>query len=194
MEISTPVSSDVVRKLRVGEIVYISGEIITARDKAHVRALEFIKSGKKLPISFNNAVIYHCGPLVQKVGKDWIVISAGPTTSARMNRATKELLNYVDSIVIVGKGGMDISEEIKGKGVYLAYTGGAGALAANAIKRVKEVHWLDLGMPEAIWVFEVEMFGPCIVAIDSYGNSLYDEVKRRVEENFRKMMESDKAD
>ncbi len=189
MEIVTPVSQDVIRKLRVGNIVYISGEMITARDKAHMRALEFIKSGKELPISFNNAVIYHCGPLVQKVSEGWKVISAGPTTSARMNRATKELLNYVDSIVIVGKGGMDVSEEIKGKGVYLAYTGGAGALAVNAIKRVKDVHWLDLGMPEAVWVFEVERFGPCIVAIDSHGNSLYDEVKRRVEENFKKIVE-----
>lgn len=189
MEIVTPISVDDIRKLRVGDIVYISGEMITARDKAHMRALEFIKSGKELPVSFNNAVIYHCGPLVQKVGEVWKVLSAGPTTSARMNRTTKELLNYLDSIVIVGKGGMNITEELKGKGVYLAYTGGAGALAVNAIKNVKDVHWLDLGMPEAVWVFEVDKFGPCIVAIDSHGNSLYDEVKRKVEENFKKIIE-----
>ncbi len=189
MEIKTPISAEIVQKLRVGDIVYITGEMLTARDKAHLRALEWIKSGKKLPVSFNNSVIYHCGPLVKKVGDEWKVISAGPTTSARMNASTKELLKFVDSIVIVGKGGMDIAEELKGKGVYLAYTGGAGALAANAIKRVKDVHWLDLGMPEAIWVLEVEKFGPCIVAIDSHGNSLYDDVKRKVEENFRKLLD-----
>jgi len=188
MEIKTPISAEIVQKLRVGDIVYITGEMLTARDKAHLRALEWIKSGKKLPVSFSNSIIYHCGPLVKKVGDEWEVISAGPTTSARMNASTKELLKFVDSIVIVGKGGMDIAEELKGKGVYLAYTGGAGALAANAIKRVKGVHWLDLGMPEAIWVFEVEKFGPCIVAIDSHGNSLYDDVKRKVEENFRKLL------
>jgi len=186
MEIFTPVSVESVRKLKVGDIVYITGEMFTARDKAHQRALELLKAGKDLPVSFNNAVVYHCGPLVRKTN-GWEVISAGPTTSARMNRTTKKLLEYVDSIVIVGKGGMDIAEELRGKGVYLAYTGGCGALAANAIKRVKNVHWLDLGMPEAIWVLEVEKFGPCVVAIDSHGNSLYEEVKRRVEENFRKI-------
>lgn len=186
MEIFTPVSVESVKKLKVGDIVYITGEMFTARDKAHQRALEHLKAGKDLPVSFNNAVVYHCGPLVRKTN-GWVVISAGPTTSARMNRTTKELLEYVDSIVIIGKGGMDIVEELRGKGVYLAYTGGCGALAANAIKRVKDVHWLDLGMPEAIWVLEVERFGPCIVAIDSHGNSLYEEVKRNVEENFRKI-------
>ncbi len=187
MEIETPISLDVVKRLRVRDVVYVSGEIITARDKAHMRALELIKRGENLPVSFNNAVVYHCGPLVQRVGEGWRVISAGPTTSARMNEATKELLKFVESIVIVGKGGMDVSQELRGKGVYLAYTGGAGALAADAIKRVKAVHWLDLGIPEALWVLEVERFGPCIVAIDSHGNSLYEEVKRRVEENFKKM-------
>jgi len=185
MEIKTPISRDIVEKLRVGDIVYITGEIITARDSAHLRALKFLEEGKELPVSFNNAVIYHCGPLVKKVGDDWVVISAGPTTSARMNKSTEKLLNYVDSVVIVGKGGMNVN--FGGKGVYLAYTGGCGALASKAIKRVKAVHWLDLGMAEAVWVLEVERFGPCIVAIDSKGNSLYDEVSRKVEENFRRL-------
>lgn len=189
MEIKAPISAEVVRKLKVGDVVYITGEMFTARDKAHLRALELLKEGKNLPVSFNNSVIYHCGPLVRRVGDGWKVVSAGPTTSARMNESTKELLKFVDSIAIVGKGGMNIAEELKGKGVYLAYTGGAGALAASAIRRVRDVHWLDLGLPEAIWVLEVERFGPCIVAIDSYGNSLYDDVKRKVEENFRKLLD-----
>jgi fumarate hydratase subunit beta len=190
MELKTPLSKDDILKLRAGDIVYISGEMFTARDEAHLRALEFIKEGKELPVDFNGAVVYHCGPLVKREGDIWAVISAGPTTSARMNKTTKEILNFVDVIAIVGKGGMDIAEELKGKGVYLAYTGGAGALAAKAIKRVKSVHWLDLGMPEAVWVFEVERFGPCIVTIDAHGKSLYDEVKNRVEENYRKLIES----
>jgi fumarate hydratase subunit beta len=190
MELKTPLSKEDILKLRAGDIVYITGEMFTARDEAHLRALEFIKEGKELPVDFNGAVVYHCGPLVKRKGDSWAVISAGPTTSARMNKTTKELLNFVDVIAIVGKGGMDIAEELKGKGVYLAYTGGAGALAAKAIKRVKDVHWLDLGMPEAVWVFEVERFGPCIVTIDAHGKSLYDEVKNRVEENYRKLLES----
>ncbi len=185
MEVITPVSVDMVRKLEVGDIVYVTGELITARDKAHARILEFIESGRDLPFHIN--AIYHCGPLVRKDGDTWVVLSAGPTTSARMNEATKVLLKHVDSVIIIGKGGMDVKEELRGKGVYLAYTGGAGALAANAIRRVKNVYWLDLGMPEAVWVLEVKRFGPCVVAIDSHGNSIYEEVERRVEENFRRM-------
>jgi len=65
--------------------------------------------------------------------------------------------------------------------VYAAFTGGAGALAAKAIKRVLGVEWLDLGMPEAMWIFEVEDFGPLIVAIDTHGNNLYERVKQAVE-------------
>ncbi len=183
--ITTPVSLDVIEKLRVGDIVYVTGEVITARDKAHTRILEFIESGRDIPFDIN--AIYHCGPLVKRFGNEWVVLSAGPTTSARLNEVTKILLKHVDSVILIGKGGMDVKEELRGKGVYLAYTGGAGALAANAIKKVKNVYWLDLGMPEAVWVLKVERFGPCVVAIDSHGNSIYEDVWRRVEENFRRM-------
>ena len=183
MELKAPVSVEDVKGLRVGDIVYITGTMITARDKAHLRMLELLRKGSKLPFDAN--VIYHCGPLVRREGDGWKVISAGPTTSARMNESTRELLRYLDAVVIVGKGGMDV--DLSGKGVYLAYTGGCGALAVDAIKRVVDVHWLDLGMPEAVWVLEVERFGPCVVAIDAHGNSLYEEVRRRVEENFRRL-------
>jgi fumarate hydratase subunit beta len=185
MILRTPIGLEEIKKLEVGDVVYINGVVFTARDSAHLRALEWIKEGKKLPIDFNGAVVYHCGPLVKRVDDDWLVLSAGPTTSARMNESTRELLNFVDSIVIIGKGGMDV--DFKGKGVYLAYTGGCGALASKSIKRVKGVHWLDLGMPEAIWVFEVEMFGPCVVAIDCRGNNLYERVKAEVEERSKKL-------
>ncbi len=180
MELKTPVSIEDVRKLRVGDIVYVTGTIVTARDKAHVRMLELLNKKAKLPFELN--VVYHCGPLVVRDDGGWRVISAGPTTSARMNDSTRKLLRYTDVLVIVGKGGMDVNFE--GKGVYLAYTGGCGALATDAVRRVIDVHWLDLGMPEAVWVLEVERFGPCVVAIDAHGNSLYEEVKRRVEKNF----------
>lgn len=179
-ELRTPISKEEILKLKIGDIVYISGEIFTARDMAHLRALEYLKNGLKLPIKFNQSVIYHCGPLV----KGDTVLSAGPTTSARMEKVTKEILKYVSTIVIVGKGGMNIAEDLKGKGVYLAYPGGAGALAAKSIKKIKAVYWTDLGMAEAVWVFEVEKFGPCIVAIDGYGNSIYEEVEKRVNKNY----------
>lgn len=174
MELKTPLKVDVVLKLKVGDTVYVTGEIFTARDEAHARALEYMEEGKELPFSFDGAVVYHCGPLVKKDG-EWKVVSAGPTTSARMNPFTPKILEKVSCMAIIGKGGMsdDVVEAMRDKAVYLAFTGGAGALAAQRIKRVKDVIWEDLGMPEAVWIFEVEKFGPCIVAIDAHGRSLY---------------------
>lgn len=189
MELRTPLKRNEILKLKVGDVIYITGEIFTARDEAHARALEYMDEGRDLPFTFNRSVVYHCGPLVIKKD-DWKVISAGPTTSARMNVFTPEILKKVECMAVIGKGGMskEVVEAMKGKGIYLAYTGGAGALAAQAVKRVKTVYWEDLGMPEAVWIFEVEKFGPCIVGIDAHGNSIYEEIKERVEDNFKKLL------
>ena len=188
MLLQTPLKKEDLLKLEVGDAVYISGEIITARDAAHMRILEFFERGEEIPFELNCSVIYHCGPIIKK-NHEFKVISAGPTTSARMNPMTPKILEKVDCLAIVGKGGMsdEIVEALKGKGVYLAYPGGAGALAAKAIKKVRAVYWEDLGMPEAVWVFEVENFGPCIVGIDAKGNSIYKKVEKVVEENFKKL-------
>ena len=188
MLLQTPLKKEDLLKLEVGDAVYISGEIITARDAAHMRILEFFERGEEIPFELNCSVIYHCGPIIKK-NHEFKVISAGPTTSARMNPMTPKILEKVDCLAIVGKGGMsdEVVEALKGKGVYLAYPGGAGALAAKAIKKVKAVYWEDLGMPEAVWVFEVENFGPCIVGIDAKGNSIYKKVEKVVEENFKKL-------
>ncbi len=188
MLLQTPLKKEDLLKLEVGDAVYISGEIITARDAAHMRILEFFERGEEIPFELNCSVIYHCGPIIKK-NHEFKVISAGPTTSARMNPMTPKILEKVDCLAIVGKGGMsdEVVEALKGKGVYLAYPGGAGALAAKAIKKVRAVYWEDLGMPEAVWVFEVENFGPCIVGIDAKGNSIYKKVEKVVEENFKKL-------
>lgn len=165
-------------ELKAGDIVYVTGEIITARDKAHARAAEMLKNGQKLPFSFNRSIVYHCGPIV--TGDR--VISAGPTTSERMSPYAPNILKNVELMVMIGKGGMnrEVVEAMKGKAVYLAFPGGAGALAASKIKKIKGVFWEDLGMAEAVWVFEVENFGPCVVAIDSEGKNLYEGVEKRV--------------
>jgi len=190
MEIESPLKKDELLKLKAGDIVYVTGEILTARDKAHMRILEHIQSGEDLPFNIDRRIIYHCGPLMKKLNGEWIAVSAGPTTSARMNAPTPKILEKVECMGIIGKGGMsdEVVRALKGKGFYLAYTGGAGALAANAIKRVKHVYWEDLGMAEAVWVLEVEKFGPCIVGIDAHGNSLYSEILKKVEENFNKIV------
>ena len=188
--LKTPLDKDEILKLRAGDTAYISGEIFTARDEAHLRAIEYMEEGKPLPFEFNRGVVYHCGPLMKKEN-GWKAVSAGPTTSARMNKLTPRILERVEVMGIIGKGGMsdEVVQALKGKGAYFAYTGGAGALAAQSIKRVKAVYWEDLGMPEAVWVFEVENFGPLIVGIDAHGNSLYSEIERKIERNFERIFQ-----
>lgn len=181
--LKSPVGEEIL-ELKAGDIVYVDGEIMTARDKAHARALEMMEKGLKLPFSFNKSIVYHCGPIVQG-GR---VISAGPTTSDRMSAFIPKIMEKVELFAMIGKGG--VSEEavkaMKGKAVYLAFTGGAGAFAASKIREVKAVFWEDLGMAEAVWVFEVEKFGPCIVAIDSKGRNLYEDVRKRLIEKLKK--------
>ena len=185
--LKTPVEREEILRMDAGDVVYISGTMVTARDEAHIRMIEYLERGEELPFRVEDVVIYHCGPIIVEENGRYRAISAGPTTSARMNPLTPEVLEKVDRMVMVGKGGMneDVVRALKNKGVYLAYTGGAGALAAQAIKEVQGVYWEDLGMPEAVWVFEIEDFGPCIVGIDARGNSLYREVEKTVEENFK---------
>jgi fumarate hydratase subunit beta len=94
--------------------------------------------------------------------------------------------------VVIGKGGMGrkTTDAMAEQGaVYGAFTGGAAILAAKAIKNVKNVEWLDLGTPEALWIFEVEDFGPLAVAIDSHGGNLFMDVAKKVEENKQKIYE-----
>jgi len=182
----TPVSEEDIRKLRVGDIIYVSGTVVTARDEAHKRALEYYEEGKKLPVDFKGIALYHCGPIVKKVNDEWIAVAAGPTTSTRMDLFEAEFIEKFRVRIIIGKGGMGerTTEACKKYGaVYCAFVGGAAVLAANAIKRIKGVEWLDLGMPEALWIFEVENFGPLTVTIDSHGNNLHREVMSRVEAN-----------
>jgi fumarate hydratase subunit beta len=136
--------------------------------------------GKNLPIDLKGSAIFHCGPIVKKECGEWRVISAGPTTSTRMDIFESEFIRNFGVRVVIGKGGMGerSSEAMKRYGaVYGALTGGTAVLAAKAIRRVETVKWLDLGLVEAMWILEVENFGPLTIAIDSYGNNLYKDVK-----------------
>lgn len=182
----TPISEEDVRKLRVGDIIYVSGIMVTARDEAHKRALEYYEKGEKPPVDFEGIALYHCGPIVKKVNDEWVAVAAGPTTSTRMDLFEAEFIEKFNVRIIIGKGGMGEKTTKaceKYGAVYCAFVGGAAVLAANAIKRIKGVEWLDLGMPEALWILEVENFGPLIVTIDSHGNNLHQEIMSRVEAN-----------
>ena len=158
--------------LKAGQEFFLSGTIYTARDQAHKRLVEAIKSGKRLPIELEGAIIYYCGPTQTPKGK--IIGSCGPTTSSRMD-AFAPLLLAKGLKAMIGKGARskEVKEAIrKYKGVYFVTYAGCGALLSKYVKKVEVVAYRDLG-PEAILKLEVKDF-PLIVAIDANGGSIYD--------------------
>jgi fumarate hydratase subunit beta len=193
-KLTTPISEEDVRKLRVNDVLYLSGTVITARDAAHKKMLELFQQGKSVPVDLEGLAVFHCGPIMKKENGRWVVVAAGPTTSTRMDQFEDELIRDLKVRVVIGKGGMGkrTADAMQKYGaVYGAFTGGAGVLAAKDVKSVRTVEWLqDLGMPEAMWVFEVEEFGPLTVAIDSHGNNLFEEVSRKAKERRKKIFAS----
>ncbi len=162
----SPLSDEDVQKLVAGDVVFLSGPLFTARDKAHA-----LMRRLGSPVSLEGAALYHCGPLIL----DDRVLSAGPTTSGRMARYTEEILR-LGVKAIIGKGGLP-GEPFRDKAVYLAYPGGCGAAAAQQL-RVLGAHLQELGMAESLWEFEAKEFGPMIVAVDAHGKDLYLEVRK----------------
>lgn len=187
----TPLSEDDVRKLNVGDVVYLSGVVVTMRDTGHRRAVELLSRGEKLPVDMRGLALYHAGPVVRKVGDRWEVVVIGPTTSTRMEVYEYEVIEKTGVRMIIGKGGMGprTAEACRRFGaVYTVYPGGAAALQAAQVKKVLDVYWLDLGVPDAMWVLEVEDLGPLTVVIDSKGRNLYEEIyreaRRRLDEEI----------
>jgi len=192
MELETPIPEEAIRRLRVGDVVYVTGILVTARDQAHKRMLQYLKEEKELPVTFNGLPLFHCGPLVKRVGKEWAVLAAGPTTSMRMETFEEEIIRNLGVRLIIGKGGMGEKTRRAMKrfgAAYGAFTGGAAVLAARRIKKVKQVEWLDLGIPEAVWVFEVERFGPLVIGMDSLGESLFKKVQVEAEKRKAEIIE-----
>ncbi len=190
--VKTPVPEEEIRRLRVGDIVYISGTVITARDEAHLKALEMWEKGEEPPVSFEGNVVFHCGPIMRREGDRWVVVAAGPTTSARMEIFQDRFIEAFRPSIIVGKGGMGERTAAaceKYGCVYGAFTGGAALLAARGIKEVREVFWLEeLGMPECLWVYEVEEWGPITVTIDTHGGNLTADVAKRIQANKERIL------
>ncbi|AXI25787.1 fumarate hydratase [Methanofervidicoccus sp. A16] len=193
MKLKTPISKDTVYKLKVGDIVYLNGRIYTGRDEAHINIIRGSdrEDIKEIVNKLKDGVIYHAGPIMKKVGDRWRCVSIGPTTSARMNEVEEDFIRITGISAIVGKGGMkgDLLNVFKEYGVvYLAAPGGCAALLADAVVDVKGVYLEELGMPEAIWELEVENFGPLIVAMDSHGRSIYEEVNREVMRKLKELI------
>ncbi|MCD8041331.1 MAG: FumA C-terminus/TtdB family hydratase beta subunit [Clostridia bacterium] len=170
-ELTLPLNKDQIKNLKAGDSVLLSGTILTARDCAHKRITEIIKSGNKLPFNINGSVIYYAGPCPAKPGM--ASGSCGPTTSARMDSFAPMLLD-MGLCAIIGKGEMcsEVAEALKRNcSVYFAAIGGAGALYGNAIKSSKCIAFPDL-LSEAVYKLEVENF-PAVVAMDCYGGNIY---------------------
>jgi len=193
LNLELPLDAEKVRALHCGDTVTLSGTIFTGRDEMHIRALEFLDEGRQLPVDLRGGALFHCGPIIVRDHEEWKLVAAGPTTSARMNTLEPRFIEAFRPAVIIGKGGMSLPtvEAMRENGsVYLALTGGAAVLAARGIRKVIGVEWLDLGMPEALWILEADDFGPLTVAIDAHGNSIYENVAMAVKENLPGIMRS----
>ena len=183
IEIRAPFKNDDIEKLVCGDIIKLSGVIYTARDAAHKRMIDAINNNVKLPFDVDGSGIYYVGPSPNK--KNQVIGSAGPTTSYRMDDLTVPLLER-GLKVMIGKGKRSeevINSMIKNKAVYLAAIGGAGAYISNTIKKCEVIAYEDLG-PEAVRKLEVEDL-QLIVAIDCYGNNIYEKGRAMFEKALK---------
>lgn len=171
-KINVPLSKEDAATLRTGDYVYLTGTVYTARDAAHKRMDEALKSGEKLPFDVEGNVIYYMGPSPAREGRP--IGSAGPTTAGRMDPYAPELLDLgLRGMIGKGRRTKEVSDAIvRNKAVYFAAVGGAGALLSQCIKSSQVIAYDDLGA-EAIRKLYVENF-PVIVVIDSEGTNLYD--------------------
>lgn len=183
-QIEFPIKDEsLIKKLRIGDTVLIDGEIIGLRDATLIRIFDH---HTEPPIELKGSACLHTAPGVKKVRGKFEKVSIGTTTSVRMERFTEPLMKDYGTKAIIGKGGLlKDSEEAMKKycGCYMALTGGAAALQTKQIKKIEECYWEDL-MPECLWKFRVERFGPLTVAMDCYGNNLYSGIKRRAKERL----------
>ncbi|MBS7644689.1 MAG: FumA C-terminus/TtdB family hydratase beta subunit [Candidatus Bathyarchaeia archaeon] len=188
--IYTPVSAESLKKLKAGETVYLTGIVHTIRDAGYERLLAIISRGEVPPVEFRDMAVWHCGPIAKRTDGRWVVVAAGPTTSSRFTSAVAEVIRRLKVKIVIGKGpiGGEAVEALASEGgVYLASTGGAGAYYAGQVKGVESVHWMDLGMPAALWTLRVEGLGPLVVAVDSKGKDLFGDRGYMVEKEMRRL-------
>lgn len=176
-----PLSDDVVRGLHAGQMVLLTGNIITGRDRLHKYLMHEAPEPQSLPFELSGSVLYHCGPIVAETEKGHTVIAAGPTTSNRVEMYEPFVIEKYGIKAVMGKGGMGRKTHeamIRHGCVYLNTIGGAASYLADRIVAVKGVWMLnEWGMAEAMWAFEVEDF-PAIVTMDTHGRSLHEDIEK----------------
>jgi fumarate hydratase class I len=190
-ELKLPVSEETIRGLDVGDFVELSGRMITGRDAAHKWLMEEYR--KEVAPFMKDSVIYHCGPVVASNDDGtYDFVAAGPTTSIREEPYQADVIGRYGLRGVIGKGGMGATT-LAGLAdygaVYLHAVGGAAQVLARAIPRVEQVFMLEeFGVPEALWVIDVERF-PVMVTMDSHGGSLHVEVEERSQAKLRELLE-----
>lgn len=183
--LTTPITAEDLQGIKIGDIIYLNGHLVTCRDVAHRRLIE---GKRQLPVDLQGGAIFHAGPIVRKLDNGrYEMISIGPTTSMRMEKFEKEFVQQTGVKLIVGKGGMGKNTEQackEYKALHVVFPAGCAVLAATQVEEIEDAQWLDLGMPETLWVSRVKEFGPLIVSIDTEGRNLFEENK--VEFNKKK--------
>ena len=183
----TPISEEDLADIKIGDIVWLDGDLMTCRDVAHRRLVEY---GRELPYDIKDKAIFHAGPIVRKIEgteDDYEMVSVGPTTSMRMEKFEYEFTKLTGVRVIVGKGGMGPNTERACKefgAIHCVFPAGNAVVAATEVEEIVDAQWRDLGMPETLWHCRVKEFGPLIVSIDAEGNNWFEQQK--VEFNKRK--------
>jgi fumarate hydratase class I len=189
LDLNIPVAETDIRSLKMGDAVTITGVIITARDAAHKYMVE--EEAPEVADLLRGGMIYHCGPVVRKVGDSYSFVAAGPTTSIREEPYQATVMRKYGVRGVIGKGGMgkntlDACREVGA--VYLSAVGGLATILAQSVKRVHTVFKLaEFGVPEAIWVIEVERL-PAVVTMDSHGHSLHDEVIESSRKQYQRLI------
>ncbi len=170
-----PFTAAKIRKLAIGDLVSVSGSIVTGRDRLH----EHLFKGGRSPVALKASAIYHCGPVIVRDDSRWIVHAAGPTTSSREDRYMPRIIRNHKIGLIIGKGGMGkdtLAACAKYGCAYLHAVGGAAQVLADKVINVAAVYFLDeFGAAEAMWELEVDNF-PTIVTMDAHGNSLHTKI------------------
>lgn len=173
--LTTPITEEQIRSLKVGDVVVINGLIHTGRDALHKYLMDH-----DTPVDLNGSVIYHCGPVMAKNDGEWEVKAAGPTTSIREEPYQGDIIKKFGIRAVIGKGGMGaktLAALQEHGGVYLNAIGGAAQYYAQCLKKVEGVDFMEFGIPEAMWHLQCEGFA-AIVTMDSHGNSLHAEVEK----------------
>jgi tartrate/fumarate subfamily iron-sulfur-dependent hydro-lyase beta chain len=186
--LQTPVTEADLKDIRTGDRIYLTGKLFTLRDLSHKRIGEYLQKGKKLPVDLKGAAIFHCGPIMKKIGPDaWEAVAAGPTSSSRFSPFVKPVVEGAGVKIIVGKGSLfpeACKAVIENRAIYVVAVGGCAALYAKRIKKVAGAHWSEFGMADTLWEFDIEKFGPLTVGIDLKGRNYMQDKKHRLKKNL----------